>query len=395
METIVDRVRGILDVIADEAPIGEANGRLTDTTLAALNSLGLFGLLTPRCFGGYESGAVDALRIWEMVSEADGSTGWVLMACSFGSGVCASFLPDAGAQAIFGERIPIIGGQGAPGGIATPSGDAYRLSGAWGYGSGALHAEYVTATAHIAGHDGSRGTARTFVVPTSLVQWQGNWDVIGLRATGSVDYALDDIPMSEDFILRLEASAPLRGGGLLRTGPIGTTPFGHSAFALGIGRRILTEIAALANAEETRTSALADSGLEVFRDGYGKMEGRLRAARAFLYEVAADIDASIAKGDPIAVRQVTLIRLSLNNATTAAAEVADFAYRSGGGVALRQGPLQRCIRDMMAASQHRIASRFVLRECARELLGQAKGKVWTSAFGGSLGDPPRGVTAQA
>src|SRR5579872_7257115 len=105
---LVDRVRTILDVISAEAPFGEAAGRLTDTAMAALNSLRLFGLLVPRCFGGYEAGATEALRVWELVSEADGSAGWVLMAAGAGSGVCAAFLPDAGAEAVFGKRIAII-----------------------------------------------------------------------------------------------------------------------------------------------------------------------------------------------------------------------------------------------------------------------------------------------
>jgi hypothetical protein len=49
---------------------------------------------------------------------------------------------------------------------------------------------------------------------------------------------------------------------------------------------------------------------------------------------------------------------------------------------------------MMAASQHRIVSNYMLRECARELLGLAKGKIWTTGGGGSLGDPPLSVPAK-
>ena len=54
------------------------------------------------------------------------------------------------------------------------------------------------------------------------------------------------------------------------------------------------------------------------------------------------------------MRQISLMRLALNHVTTAAAEICTFAYRTGGGVALRNGILQRCFRDMMAGTQHRI-----------------------------------------
>jgi hypothetical protein len=88
---------------------------------------------------------------------------------------------------------------------------------------------------------------------------------------------------------------------------------------------------------------------------------------------------TIRRGDPIAMRQISLMRLALNHVTTAAAEICTFAYRTGGGVALRNGILQRCFRDMMAGTQHRIVSTHMLRECSRELLGLAEGKLWTSA----------------
>jgi hypothetical protein len=44
---------------------------------------------------------------------------------------------------------------------------------------------------------------------------------------------------------------------------------------------------------------------------------------------------------------------------------------------------------MMAGAQHRIVSSFMLRECATELLGLSKEKLWTS-FG--LVDPARATS---
>jgi hypothetical protein len=73
-----------------------------------------------------------------------------------------------------------------------------------------------------------------------------------------------------------------------------------------------------------------------------------------------------------------LQRLALDHVTAAVADVASFAYRVAGGVSLRQGTLQRCVRDVMTGTQHRIVSSHMLRECARELLGRAEGKIWTT-----------------
>ena len=382
--SLLQRARGVVDVVESEAAAGESQGRLTDKAVAALEASGLFGLLVPESLGGLDVGAVDAVQVWEMVSEASGGAGWVLMACCSGSGAVASLLPDAGAQSIFADHVPIIGGQGAPRGRAVPEGDGYRLSGRWGYGSGTLHAEYVLSSAMVADHDGGPPEMRAFVVPSGQVSFEGNWDVIGLRATGSVDYAITDVFVPAEFTTPLHGALPKRGKGLFRAGIEGTTPFGHSAFALGVGRRILREIADLATSSEGQTSRLADGAGEIFQEGYGTAEGKLRAGRAFIYEMCEDVDATIARGDPVSTRQISLIRLALNTATQAALDVADFAYSAAGGVALRDGVLQRNIRDMMAAGQHRIVSSFMLRESARDLLGMAEGKVWS---GGRLVDP--------
>jgi len=382
---LAERVDGILDAINEEGPIGEIEGRLTVRALSAINSLGLFGLLSPKCFGGWEAGAVDAVRTWEKVCEADGSIGWVLMACCSGTGAISSFLPDDAAKLACGNGLPIVGGQGAPRGRAIRDRDGYRLTGLWGYGSGILHSDYVLSSAMIVSDDGTSPQPRAFVVPSDQIEFRGNWDVLGLRATGSVDYAINDVFVPREFTFQLDVHAPLRGGGLIMSGVAGSTPFGHSAFALGVGRRILTEIAALANSSGGRPSALADGVGEGFQEGYGLAEGRLRAGRAFIYEVCEEFDDAIEKGNPISTRQITTIRLALNEVTQAALAIADFAFHTAGGVALRSGTLQGCIRNMWAGGQHRIVSKYMLRECARELLGLADGKVWG---GGGLVNAP-------
>ncbi|MGH7905410.1 MAG: acyl-CoA dehydrogenase, partial [Candidatus Binataceae bacterium] len=122
------------------------------------------------------------------------------------------------------------------------------------------------------------------------------------------------------------------------------------------------------------TGTLRES--ETFHIGYAKAEAGYRAARALVYETWRDIEESLDRGDPASTRQLSLARLALNNATWTVADVCQFAYRAGGGIALRQGVIQRYFRDMQAATQHVTSSTPVLRECGRELAGFAKGQVW-------------------
>ena len=53
-------------------------------------------------------------------------------------------------------------------------------------------------------------------------------------------------------------------------------------------------------------------------------------------------------------------------------EVCTFAHKAGGGVSLRAGPLQRCFRDIHAATQHVHLSASITQDVGKVLLGVAK-----------------------
>lgn len=384
---LVEKARKLAPLFRAQAEANEEAGRLTDETVAALRTGDYWGLMVPRCFGGLEADLVEMLEIYEIISEADSSTGWVLMASNVGTGSAAGYLPLKGAQAVFGNRptIPIIAGEGGPRGRAEVDGKGFRLTGRWSYGSGVVHTEWLHTGGMIYQNGKPRmipGTniheMRTFIVPTKDAEFLGNWDTLGLKATASIDYGLKDVYVPEEFTHDPNAVIANQGGNLFRIGIVGMSPLGHTGVALGIGRRVLDELRALATASTGRPSALAMTTGEAFQVQYAAAEAKLRAGRAFCFEVWRDVAATIARGEPLSPRQFTLMRLSLNHVTTAVAEVCTFAHKNAAGVSLRKGVLQRCFRDMFTATQHRIVSDYMLRECGRELLGLAADKLWTS-----------------
>lgn len=202
--------------------------------------------------------------------------------------------------------------------------------------------------------------------------------MLGLRSTGSIDYSICDIFVPEEFTHLLNANYALTGGDLYRVGVIGFAAIGHTGFALGIARRTLDEIAALATSSSGRPTPVAGpGGGESFQLQYGRAEGQLLAARAFAFDVWDQIQRKLENGDDPTVRQITMARLVFSHTNTVATAIANFAFEFGGGAALRAGNIQRCFRDQRTAAQHITASEGILRECAKELLGLAPGKVWS------------------
>lgn len=382
---LLAKAEQLAPLIASKGAENDATGRLQDDVVSAMRDAGFFGLMVPAAMGGMESNPVQVLSVVEAICRLDGATGWVMMAANVATASAAAFLPDAGYRAIFEHARPIIAGAGAPTGRADVEGDGYRLTGHWTYGSGCLHCDYVHAGAIVHENGAPRMTpgtnepeARIFVFPAREASLLGNWDVLGLRGTGSIDYAVKDLFVPGDFTHLPSGLAGLRGGDSYRVGVVGFSALGHTGFALGHGRHILDELAELVHAPTGRPTSLSDlGGSDSFKEDFAAAEGKMRAARALCYDVWSDVLATTSQGQPVPLRQITWARVALNHATTAMMEVAIFAHRASGGVGLRAGTLQRLHRDAFTATQHLMVADRALREAGRDFLGLAQNVRWT------------------
>jgi len=364
------------------APANEAKGALCDEVVDALHEGGFFGIFVPRSLGGTEASPVDGLDVFEEVAYADGSTGWVLMAAALSTGTAGAYLEDGVVKAMFsGDRCPVVAGQGAPNGKAIADGDHFTLGGKWNYGSGIKHADYLHSGAFIFEQDGSprldrngQQEQRIFVVPRARFELGGNWDVMGLRATGSVDYSTADTRVASGATHIKDCTRPRRGGAFFTLGIKGIGQICHTGFTIGVTRRILDELALLAQTKVGRGGKLGDS--DNFLEKFATAEAKFLAARALAYATWEGIQKNLEAGIPLSNRQGTLLRLSLNHIVWTAAEISSVAYFAGGGTTLRDSVVQRCFRDIHGATQHATAALPTLLDCGRELSGMARGKVW-------------------
>ncbi|MCG5218017.1 acyl-CoA dehydrogenase family protein [Streptosporangium sp. KLBMP 9127] len=370
--TMLDRARELRPLIEREAATAEAQGRLTTPVVDALHEAGLFGVWVPAPLGGAELSPRELLAVFEELSYADPSTGWVVMATTLENGTAGAYLGDEAIERIFkGPRMPVFAGQGTRPGTAVREDGGFRLSGRWSFASGMPHAQYVHSLGAIEGTD----ETRIFITPIEDVEMLGNWDVLGLRATGSIDYAIDGAFVPESQTHVFAQNEPLRGGVIYRLGLLDQALICHSGWALGVGRRLLDELIRYAGARAGRPGQIA--GSDAFHADFARTEATFRAATALVHGTWDATERTLESGRTLDVREETMVRLALNHITSTVAEVARFVYASGGTSALRDGLIQRLFRDVHAGTAHITSGPQVLQECGRELAGLAPDESWT------------------
>ncbi|WP_448608770.1 acyl-CoA dehydrogenase family protein [Geodermatophilus sp. URMC 60] len=368
---LVAAAREIQSLVRENAAANEAAGRLADAVDDALHETRLFGMWTPKELGGAECDPMSSLEIVQTLAEADPSTAWVHMAASLAIGTGGAYLQDEAVKEMFsGERLPVVAGQGTRPGTAVTDGDGYRLSGDWSFASGIKHSQWI----HTLGIIQETGEPRIFVLPVEKAELLETWDVMGLKATGSIDYKIRDVFVPEAFTHLGPVETPLRGGWIFKLGIMHFALIGHSGWALGVARRMIDDLAEQVRAKAGRAGSMADSTR--FLAVYGELEAKYHAARAFVNEVWRDATETLQNGGELDSEQRTKLRLALYNATWTAEAISVEVYKAAGTAALRTGPMQQYFRDMHAGTQHVTSAPHVLEGCGKYLAGLAPEHTW-------------------
>ena len=367
---VLEAAQGLHELVADYGDENDRQGIIAEPVIDQLHFIGAFGVFVPRDLGGAEMTPREAMELFSTLAYADAATGWVTFAVGFGTGLPGAFFDRGTAEELFATPRLGIAGQGTRPGKAAPSKGGHLLSGAWSFASGIKHSTHLLTTAQ----DTENGEVRAFILPVDQVTFDDNWDVMGLRGTGSIDYTLDEVFVPANYSFSAASKTPITGGDLYRIGIGNFATINHGGWALGVGRRLLDELAANVRAKAGQPGALAAS--DAFTEDYANAEVKLRAAKSFLYEAWEEIESVLPTGDPIPVRLETLTRVALNNATWRVQEIASFVYASSGTTALRRGTIQRFFRDVHGGTQHISSSRLIMQSAGQELAGLAEGKRW-------------------
>ncbi len=209
--------------------------------------------------------------------------------------------------------------------------------------------------------------ARLFYFRASDATLHDTWHASGLCGTGSGDMEVKDlfVPAAHGFSF---AEKP-RVARPLYAFPFGLLGLGIPAVALGIARRSIDELKALAHQKLLIPGRRLLATRPAVQEAVAEAEATWRAARAFLLE-AAHATFAAATREAVSLPVRAELRLAMTHATRSAARVVDRMYEAAGGSAVhRASPLQRCFRDIHVATQHAMVAPATLETIGSVLLG--------------------------
>jgi indole-3-acetate monooxygenase len=367
---LLAEVDSIAPILAEHAPLSEKLGRLDVPSIEAVRSTRLLRMFCPRELGGLEVHPVTAILVLEALARIDGSASWTIGILSSAALFAGPYLPAAAARRIYAGGVVPMAGSFLPKGQAEPVAGGYRVKGRWPYASGIHHADWVLAGAFVSGKPGPAGS-RLVVLPKDQVVIHDNWQVAGLKGTGSCDFSIENMFVPEEMtcpLMDVILGNAVTGGPSVRLGlPAGVASF-HIGIPLGIARRALDEITTQA-IEKGR--GFPPSPLPTqphFQYALGKAEIELASARALALQLLSELYAEAEAGGPPPPPRQAQARAASTYITEIAQHVTSIAFQAAGGGALFDAnPLQRCFRDVLAAGQH-----FVVSQTSYQALGQFK-----------------------
>ncbi|HLW72040.1 MAG TPA: acyl-CoA dehydrogenase family protein [Candidatus Binataceae bacterium] len=379
-EAPLDIARRFAPQIIERAAEFEAARRIPADFARKLAEAGLYRLTLPAEIGGYELHPKEYVRVIEELARADGSLGWCVMIGTTNA-LLAAFLPTQTMREIFASDPHVItGGAAAPSGKALPVEGGYKVSGRWKWGSGSQNCAWLDAGAVVVDAAGApqmrpdgQPEIRTLFFAVDQVEIIDLWETSGLRATGSNDFQATEVFVTKERSLVLGYARRVVDRPLYRMPFFGLLAVGVCAVALGIARRAIDELIALAvRKTPTWERDLLKDSVRV-QTAVAEAEAALRSARAFLFETIDAAWDSVHMGRRAPLELHRDLRLAAVNAAWQSRKAVDLAYDQGGGSSIfASHPLQRCLRDAHTVTQHVMVNPAMWESTGRLFLGTRK-----------------------
>ncbi len=365
MDTLVERARALVPWLRENARRTESERRVSADAIERLKAAGLFRVVQPRRFGGWEYSLADMQRLAFEVSRGCGSTGWCYSLSATNAWVFG-MLTERAQHDIWDADADALGAASiAPTGTARRVDGGYMVKGQWGFASNCDNASWLKLGCRVQTPDGAAPSPSFMLMPASDCRILDNWDTVGLAGTGSKDIVIDEevfVPehRSVDFADVLNQRAP---GARLHANPMFRIPFltGFPPMlatpAVGALAGAVDEFVEQVAGRRTRGAFLgAGPTLSQFahvQTAVAEAEAAVDAANLLLQRDLDTAQALAADAAPVSQQQRILFRRNQAFAVKLCVQGIDALYDvvGGSGISLDSG-VQRAWRDVHAVAHH-------------------------------------------
>jgi alkylation response protein AidB-like acyl-CoA dehydrogenase len=361
---LLERIAEIRPLLSQGAVEGERERRVPEASIRALTEAGVFKTSVLRRYGGYDLGHRAAMEVGRAVALADGGTAWVVSLLNSGNWYMRRY-PESVQDEVFGAdpdaRVSVLI-QATGQARRVPGG--WRLTGSWGYNSGAWHATWAIIAAQLTDEDGAPIGEGQLLVPASDYRVQDVWRVAGMRASGSNLCVVEDVFVPADRVLSVEPTAP--DAPPYRAVSVPLALLGPQ---LGLGRAVLDAVleqAADRPIAYTTHQRHADS--VAFQIDIARATSELDTAELFAARAADDMDSLARLGRPLDLVTRSRVRADIGWAVDHVSAAIERLLSAHGSAAFAEAnPIQRFWRDQAIVARHG----YVAPQLAYEIYGKA------------------------
>lgn len=185
---LIARARAMAPRLAERARAAEDAGLVPRITIDEMQEAGFFKVLQPQRWGGYEMDPRVFYAVQMALAEGCMATAWIYGVVGVHNWQIPLFPEQAQIDVWGQDPTTLTASTYMPTGKAEPVEGGYNFSGRWSWSSGSQHCEWILLGGLLPKKDGSGALEHcTFLLPKKDFEIVDNFDVLGLRATGSHD----------------------------------------------------------------------------------------------------------------------------------------------------------------------------------------------------------------
>ncbi len=354
LEEVAGRATELLPRLRERAALTEQLRRIPDDTIQDLRDAGLFKVLQPARYGGYELDyGPTQVALSGILGRACGSTAWVQSVVACHAWCVGMFGQEAQDTVWAGGDDVLIGSAFAPrDGAGERVDGGYVLRGTWQFSSGSAACSWMIIGVAMAG----AGPQQRLWCLLHRAQWEpvDTWFAAGLRGSGSGDVHVDEAFVPDAFSLdisqldgRPSPGSAVNPGYIYRIPLWPTFPYNVTAPALGIARGAI-EAFSEQHASRPDRASMPQRQLKVSLSA-----AEVDAAEALLLSDAAVLKRTSSAGQIPDARFVAKLKRDLSFAVMMCSQAVERLATSVGAHGIEEGnPVNRASRDMHGIANH-------------------------------------------